>query len=54
MRLFAMPIMIILFVLYILHLAIVKKDLKSNLHSTLYPGLFFIGVWILIYYVILS
>ncbi len=54
MRLYAFPVMIILFVLYILYLAFIKKDLKNNLKSTVYPGLFFIGVWVLLYYVFLS
>ncbi|HPF10874.1 MAG TPA: hypothetical protein PLP62_05440 [Flavobacteriaceae bacterium] len=40
------------FVVVLLYLLVIKKDLKT-FKSVLYPGLFFIGVWILIYYALL-
>lgn len=53
MRLFFPLIMTILFVLYVLYLAIIKKELKKNLFTVLYPGLFFMAIWGVLYYFIL-
>lgn len=46
-------VMITLFLIYIVYMVISKKDPKS-IKKTLYPGLFFIGVWAVIYFVILK
>ncbi|MFT3796708.1 hypothetical protein [Flavobacterium sp.] len=54
MRLFMPIAMAILFVLYMLYLALVKKELKSHLKTVLYPGLFFIFVWGICYSVFLQ
>lgn len=49
-----MPVVfILLFVLYVLYLAIIKKEFKQNLSKVVYPGLFFILIWTLIYFVLL-
>ncbi|WP_187695259.1 hypothetical protein [Chryseobacterium sp.] len=44
--------LIIIFIIYVIYLAFVKKDMQM-LRSVLYPGLFFITVWALIYYFML-
>lgn len=50
-----MPIVFIfLFLLYVLYLAIVKKELKQNLDKVVYPGLFFMVVWAVLYYFLLQ
>ena len=54
MRLIIPFVMIILFMLYVLYLAFIKKDLKNNLSTVLYPGLFFMAIWGLIYYFLIS
>jgi len=41
------------FIGWILYRLLIKKDLKRNL-GTLYIGLAFIGVWLLIYYFVLK
>jgi FtsH-binding integral membrane protein len=45
--------LIIVFVAYVLYLLIIKKDLKK-LKIVLYPGLFFIAIWVVIYYFLLK
>ena len=42
---------IALFILWVLYRLLVKKDLKQNI-TGLYTGLFFIGVWGVIYYLL--
>jgi hypothetical protein len=54
MRLYMPFIFIIVFILYVLYLAIIKKTLKQNLTKVVYPGVFFILVWIVIYYLALK
>ncbi len=44
--------LIAVFAVVILYLLIIKKDMKK-VKSVLYPGLFFIGIWIVIYYFLL-
>ena len=39
-----------IFILYILYLAFIKKDLKSKLRTEILPGVLFIGVWAAIYF----
>ncbi|MBF6640794.1 hypothetical protein IVB69_04835 [Flavobacterium sp. J49] len=53
MRIFMPIVFVILFILYVLYLAIIKKELKQNLSKVVYPGLFFIVVWALLYFVFL-
>jgi hypothetical protein len=53
MRLYIPILMILSFLVYILYLAFLKKELKQQLTGVLYPGLFFMGVWIFLYYFIL-
>ncbi len=49
-----MPIAFLIFFLgWILYRLVIKKDLKKNLNS-MYLGLFFIGVWALIYFFMLK
>lgn len=45
--------LIALFVVVVLYLLIIKKDMRK-FKSVLYPGLFFIGIWIVIYYFLLT
>ena len=40
------------FIVYVLYLLIIKKDIKK-LKTVLYPGLFFIAIWAVIYYFLL-
>ena len=49
-----MPIIFfVAFIGWILYRLFIKKDLKQNL-NTLYLGLTFTGIWILIYYIMLK
>ena len=45
--------LIAVFVVAVLYLLIIKKDMKK-VKSVLYPGLFFIGIWVVIYYFFLT
>ena len=45
--------LISIFILVILYLVIIKKDIKQ-LKNVLYPGLFFIAIWAVIYYFLLK
>jgi CRISPR/Cas system endoribonuclease Cas6 (RAMP superfamily) len=45
--------LIVVFIGWILYRLIIKKDLKKNLNN-LYLGLFFIGIWTLIYFFIVQ
>lgn len=54
MRIFFPIIFAVLFVLYVLYLALVKKQLKQNLNQVVFPGLFFIAVWGILYYFVLE
>ncbi|MFM2213052.1 MAG: hypothetical protein RL427_315 [Bacteroidota bacterium] len=54
MRLYFPFILGPLFVCYILYLFLIKKELKRNLTTIVYPGLFFFLVWALLYYWLVS
>jgi hypothetical protein len=43
--------LILILILFVLYLLIIKKDMKQ-LKTILYPGLFFIAIWAVIYYVL--
>lgn len=45
--------LIAVFILYILYLFVFKKDIQK-VKTILYPGLFFIAVWAIIYYFLLK
>jgi FtsH-binding integral membrane protein len=45
--------LIAVFIVYMLYLLVIKKDMKK-LKIALYPGLFFIIVWAVIYYFLLK
>lgn len=45
--------LIAVFIVYVLYLLFFKKDMK-RLKTVLYPGLFFIAIWVVIYYFILK
>lgn len=45
--------LIAIFIVYVLYLLIIKKDMKK-VKTTLYPGLFFMGIWAVIYYFLLK
>lgn len=53
MRLIIPFFMIILFLFYVLYLALIKKELKKNLTTVVYPGLFFIAIWGVLYYLLI-
>ena len=47
---FYMPLVfIVLFFIWLLYRLFIKQDLRKHV-DTIYLGLFFIGVWLLIYY----
>lgn len=49
-----MPIaFLVFFVGWILYRLVIKKDLKKNLNS-MFLGLFFMGIWTLIYFFMLK
>lgn len=52
-RLYIPIVFIVLFLLWIVYHFLIKKDLLSTQKDNLYIGSFFIGVWLLLYYVIL-
>ncbi len=45
--------LITIFIVYVLYLLLFKKDLK-RFTAVLYPGLFFIAIWTIIYYFLLK
>ncbi len=49
MRAFAIPILFVAFIVWILYRAIIKKDLKQHLND-LYLGIFFFAIWAVIVY----
>lgn len=46
-------VFIALFLVYIVYLILSKKDVKT-IQKVLYPGLFFIAVWAVIFFLILK
>jgi len=54
MRIFLPLILTAIFVFYLLYLAFVKKNLKNNLTQIVYPGLFFVVVWGILYVLLLK
>lgn len=54
MRLFMPIVFVVLFIFYVLYLGLVKKNLKDQIATVLFPGLFFILVWGILYYELLS
>ena len=42
-----------IFIIYVLYLLIIRKDIKK-LNTVLYPGLFFIAIWAIMYYFFLK
>jgi hypothetical protein len=44
---------VLLFIGWILYQLFIKKNLKQNLNN-LYAGLFFTGIWLILYYFILT
>lgn len=45
--------LIAIFIVYVLYLLLIKKDIKK-LKSILYPGLPFVAIWVVIYYFLLK
>jgi hypothetical protein len=45
--------LIAIFIIYSLYLLFIKKDLKK-LKTVMYPGLFFIAIWGVLYYFLLK
>jgi hypothetical protein len=45
--------LIAIYIVYLLYLLLVKKDIKK-INSILYPGLFFIAIWVFIYFFLLK
>lgn len=54
MRIFLPIVLTLLFLGYLLYLGLIKKSLKSNRFQVVYPGLFFISIWAVIYFVMLQ
>lgn len=53
-NLFIPPFLTLLFMGYILYLALVKKNLKAKMRTVVLPGMFFISVWAVMYFVAFS
>lgn len=53
LRLFIPVIFIVLFIVWFLYRLFVKKDIKQQL-NTVYLGLFFIGIWAVMYWWLLK
>lgn len=47
-------ILSILFVGYLAYLGLVKRNLKENVAGFVMPGVFFLAVWGIFYYLLLS
>ena len=45
--------LVVVFIIYVLYLALVKKNIKSKIQTVVLPGVFFIAVWGLMYYFLL-
>lgn len=45
--------LIAIYIVYVLYLLIVKKDIKK-INSILYPGLFFVAIWGVFYFFLLK
>jgi len=45
-------VLIAVFIFYVFYLVIIKKDSKKT-KSVLYPGLFFIAIWAIVFFLIL-
>lgn len=45
--------LITIYIVYVLYLLIFKKDIKK-INSILYPGLFFVAIWGVIYFFLLK
>lgn len=43
-----------LFILYVLYLALIKKELKAKFKTVVLPGLFFLAIWAAIYFFVLT
>lgn len=41
-----------LFVLYVLYLAFVKKNITAKMQTVVLPGVFFLSVWAAIYFIV--
>ena len=52
-RLYIPIVFLAVFLIWILFRLVIKKDLKQNLNG-IYLGLTFIGIWALIYFLILK
>lgn len=50
MRLYMPIALMVIFALYLLYLAVIKKNLKNNLSAIVYPGLLFVLVWGICYF----
>ena len=46
-------VLMAVFILYVLYLVLVKKDIKKT-KMVLVPGVFFIAIWAIIYYFLLK
>ncbi len=45
--------LIAVLIIYLLYLALIKKTIKSKFKTVVLPGLFFVGIWGIIYYFLL-
>lgn len=45
--------LIAIYIVYVLYLLLVKKDIKK-MKSILHPGLFFVAIWAVIYFFLLK
>lgn len=53
MRIFLPIVLAAVFIGYLAYLGLIKKNLKLNWYQIVYPGLFFIFAWALIYWKLL-
>lgn len=44
--------LVVVFVLYLLYMGLIKKDLKSKFSTVVLPGIFFVIVWLVIYWLL--
>lgn len=50
MRIIIPLVLFVMFIVYVLYLAFIKKEAKQHLHTVIYPGIFFFGIWAAIFY----
>ena len=41
-----------IFIVYVLYMALIKRNIKAKFQTVVMPGLFFIVIWVAIYFLV--